>query len=358
MTVTPRRTIPPGPGRLRTVSVLAAAWAILIFTACADPVLAVTHLARGMQAPGIALNTIDGLAVNTDDLRGQAVVLIFGELYHGKTAEACDLIRTTQADERLRDEPVTTLLIVAQQTGTDDLKDAAADNGHVPETILHDPGREAFGDYRVTVLPSVVVVDEHGRVVHVIAGLTTGFADRLADALLLATGKITAETFDSRRRPQDGPVLSENEVKAIRLTQLAGQLSNRGMAALAEEKYTEALELSPANAPAHLGMGMLQLKRGRLAEAEKRFRKVMELDPDSVEASLGLAYVMTMRGDEELASAEKLTRRVLALNPAQPRAHYLLGLIQQQGGDIEAAAASFKKSAELLLDRYEQEASP
>jgi cytochrome c-type biogenesis protein CcmH/NrfG len=42
---------------------------------------------------------------------------------------------------------------------------------------------------------------------------------------------------------------------------------------------------------------------------------------------------------------------VLEGDPAQPRAYYLLGLIQEQRDQSAEAAASFKRSAELLLER-------
>ncbi len=332
--------------------------ALLTLAAWVDPACAVTHLKRGDDAPNIELTDTTGAAISNDSLRGGTVILIFGELYHGKTVQACVKIRHAIDDERLQGEPIRPLLVVTQQMNPEQIHEMARDNEHTLPAIWYDTDRVAFGAYRVAVLPSVVVIDTQGRVVHTIAALTTDFSDRLTDALLLATGKITADQFEIRSHPQVEPGLTQDQARARRLTMLAGQLSARGLVALAEQKYTESLKLDPKQTAAWVGMGTLKLKRGRLSEAELQFRKALGLDPGATDATLGLAFVMTRRGGDELSEAGKLTRKVIANDPSQPRAHYLLGLIHQQSGDSEAAADSFKRAAELLLDYYELEPTP
>ena len=331
---------------------------LLTSTAWVGPAGAVTHLKQGKPAPPLDLASLDGQRVNNDTLLGGAAVLTFGELYHGKTVEACVMIEQALADERLRGETIKALLIVSRRVDPDQLQEMARDNKNALPTILHDADREAFESYRVAVLPSVVVIDPEGRVVHTVASMTTDFADRVTDALLLAAEKMTSEQFEQRRHPETGPGLTDDQARARRLTMLAGQLSDRGLVALAEQKYAESLELDPKQTAAWVGMGTLKLKRGRLSEAEQQFRKALEHDPQATEATLGLAFVMTRRGGDELAEAEKLTRKALADDPSQPRAYYLLGLIQEQAGNTEAAAESFKRAAELLLDYYELEPTP
>ena len=71
--------------------------------------------------------------------------------------------------------------------------------------------------------------------------------------------------------------------------------------------------------------------------------------------ALGLAFVQAQRGGTELADAERTVRDVLGRNPAYPRAHFLLGMILEQQGKTQDAAASYKKAAQLLLDRSEEE---
>jgi Tfp pilus assembly protein PilF len=144
-------------------------------------------------------------------------------------------------------------------------------------------------------------------------------------------------------------------VRAERVSQLARQLARRGLDDMAAEKFREALALDPHHVPAHLELGMLMLKQQRLPDAEQQFRAVLADQPLSMRASLGLAFVQTQRGGVELDQAEQTVRELLARNPAQPRAHYLMGLINEQRGKSQDAAANFKRAAQLLLERSDEE---
>jgi cytochrome c-type biogenesis protein CcmH/NrfG len=204
-------------------------------------------------------------------------------------------------------------------------------------------------------MPSAVVIDKQGRVVHAVAGLTSRFSDVLTDSVLFAAGKLSAERLEQTLNPQASTAPGDVAARADRLTQLARQLARRGLDELAAEKYAEALKLNAHHLDAHLGLGKLLLKRRRLAEAEVHLREVLVRDPGSEDGMLGLAFIQTLRGKEETPEAEKTVRAVLAKNPSQPRAHFLLGLIQEQRERMGEAAASFKRAAQLLLERSEQE---
>lgn len=326
--------------------------AIAAAAALAPPAIAVTHLKRGMVAPTFDLPTLDGPALRNTDLRNRTFIIVFGELYHDKTLEACEAIRQALADERLAEEPIATLLVVAQDATAAELQALVAEHD-VRATVLHDTGRRAFGEYRVAVMPSVVVVDGKGRVVHAIGGYTARFRDILTDALLVATGKLSPEQFDQSLHPGSGEGPSEDELRAGRITQMARQLARRGLDEMAEEQYLEALRLAPDVAAARLGLGILLLHRKRLADAEAQFRQVLARQPQSVEAALGVAYVQTLRGGDELEQAEDSLHDLAAANPSEPRVQYLLGMIHQQRGEMEDAAASFRAAAEMMMTRHE-----
>jgi Tfp pilus assembly protein PilF len=202
----------------------------------------------------------------------------------------------------------------------------------------------------------MVIVDAEGRVVHAVAGLSPRWPDMLTDTLLFATGKLTAERFEQALNPTPTTAPASADVRAERIAQLGRQLARRGLDDLAVEKFTEALKLDPHHLAAHLDLGDLLLKRHRLPDAEAHFRAVLAEQPASVPAALGLAFVQSQRGGDELIQAERRVRDLLAANPSQARAHFLLGLICEQRRQTEDAAASFKKAAQLLLERTETEA--
>ena len=320
------------------LTVLLAAWAH-----------AVTHLKRGDAAPTIALKDLRGADVDTAKLRGRTVVLIFGELYHEKTKQACALLEAALRDPRLEGEPVASLLVCAQPVKPDDERAAS------PATVVRDAERRAFGQYQVAVMPSVVVIDKDGRVVHALAGLGPRFGDVLLDSLLFASGRLSAAQYDAALNPAPSTGPAAADLRAARASQLARQLARRGLDDLSAEKFAEALALDPHHVSAHLELGMLMLKRQRLPDAEQHFRAVLAQQPTSMQASLGLAFVQAQRGGAELDVAERTGRELLARNPALPRAHYLLGLIDEQRGKPQDAVADYKRAAQLLLERAEEE---
>ncbi len=330
-----------------SLAAVAASLALLL-TAAAHS--AAPNPPRGSDAPPIVLSDLNGMPVDTAKLAGNTLVLVFGELYHKRARQACAEVMEIVDDPRFARDAVVPILIIAQDAPPKELREEAAD-GKFPSIILRDPKRDAFGAYRVVVVPTVVVVDGHGKVVHALPGFLPRFKDILTGAILLSTGKVSPEDFDRVLDPDGVPSPSKETLKAGRLVDLGEQLMRRGMADMAEERFNEALTVVPGHADALLGLGDLMLTQSRLDDAEARFRAVLASTPDSTEATLGVAAVQILRAGDGLALAEATVRQVLAANPRQPRAHYLMGLVQERHGDAPAAAASFKKSAELLLER-------
>jgi Tfp pilus assembly protein PilF/peroxiredoxin len=316
----------------------------------------VTQLKQSMEAPGFKLKDTAGTEVALADLKGKIVVVIFGELYHDKTVDGCRQIETVLKDERLRGVEIVPLLITAQEAKAEDFKLEAA--GKVSMMVLRDTERKAFGDYQVTAMPSVVVVDKEGKVVSAVAGLIPQFSDIVSDSLMLAAGKLSNEQFLKARAPQFQAAPDDTVVRAQRIALLAKQLGLRGMDDLAVEKFNEALKLDPHQLDGRVDYGNLLLKRQRLAEAEAQFRAALAVQANSLPATLGLAFVQAQRGGPELDAAEKTVRDILMKNPTQARAHYLLGTILQTRGKMDDAAASFKKAAQLLLEQSQEESLP
>ncbi|MHC4991015.1 MAG: TlpA family protein disulfide reductase, partial [Planctomycetota bacterium] len=245
----PRSTTPcrmPPPRAAASLCVLAACTLSLTLT---TPLRAVTHLKAGATPPPIALETLAGERFSLEGALGRPLVVVFGELYHQKTLEACGDLREALASDVLAPSAITTVLVIAQDATKEQLRGRASDP-RLPATIVHDAGRKAYGDYRVTVMPSAVVIDDKGRVVHAVAGYSARFRDIVTDALLVALGKLTREAFEARLHPTGGTPVDEARIRASRLASLARQLSRRGLDAMAREKYDEALELAPDYVPA------------------------------------------------------------------------------------------------------------
>ncbi|MHC5003907.1 MAG: peroxiredoxin family protein [Planctomycetota bacterium] len=351
----PQRRAGGQPGD-RAIAPVLAAVVIAAAAVLTMPAPAVTHLQRGEVPPAIELPDLDGQVHRTADLRGRVVLLVFGELYHRKTLEACAAAGEIVGSGRFDEVPMTTLLVISEKGDAAGLRERAATLDPVI-TVLHDPTRRAFGDYRVAVMPSAVVIDRDGRVVHAVAGSTGRFADIVTDALLVASGSLSVERFDETLLAAAAAAGDERLVRVTRISGLARQLEHRGLDVLAEEKYREALELAPEHTVARLGLASLLLRTGRIAAAEREFNRVLEIEPDSAGGLLGLAHLHALRGGAEAAQAERICHEVLAVHPGEARAHYLLGLIHEQRDEAQEAAESYKRAAELLMERVGRAAS-
>jgi len=304
---------------------------------------------RGSVAPAINLPDLSGQIVSTAKLAPRSLVLIFGDLNHDGAKRACADVLDVLAEPRLAGVAAVPILIVAQDLPAAQLKEQAA-QGRFPAIILNDPRRDAFGAYRVLVIPTVVIVDGQGKVVHSLPAFLQNSREVLAQALLMAAGKETAEQFERAIEPNAAEVPHE-QVRADRLVHLAVELTRHGLYDMAEGRYKEATELAPGHVGATLGLGDLMLRQNRLDDAEALFRSVLAAHADSADAALGLASVQTRRGGDDLAKAEASLKAILAKEPGQPRARYLMGQILERRGDCPGALAEYRKAAELLMER-------
>lgn len=82
-----------------------------------------------------------------------------------------------------------------------------------------------------------------------------------------------------------------------------------------------------------------------LSQARARFEKALELSPDEPEASLGLAVTLLRLG--ELAAAREPLGRLIARPGPQPDAMLCLGNVELRAGDPGLAAARYRSALEM-----------
>lgn len=332
-----------GVSRLSLNALLAAMVAAVLLAA---PAMAMPE--RGSEAPEFTLTSLGGEQVSLERFKGRAVVLLFGELGHERTNLAAADLRKAIDDRRLVKEEAVAIMIVAHDRAPEELPREAR-GAALPELILHDPKREAFGAYRILVIPSVVVIGTDGRVVYAAPGFVPRFRQLLGEALLVATGLESPEAFQRSVDPPDEAERDPAETRAERLLHLGEQLLQRGMTDMAEARFREAVHAAPGMLSAHLALGRMLLEQNKLDEAEAQFNAAQASHPDSIEATLGAAEVMLRRGDDRADEAEAILRDALDAAPSSARAHYLLGALHQRRGEHEQAAEAFRRAAELLL---------
>lgn len=314
------------------------------------PAHALVDLKRGDPAPRITISAIDGKVVDTQQMRGEVLLVMFGEAGQQRTERACRLIDAALDIPRLDDQRIQWILVLSKGSEVDDLAFDITEAKR-PPIVVHDTAREVFGAYQTVVSPTVAVVDRRGNLVHIQTGLTPQFGDIVLDALLVGCGKLTFDQFDANLRGGSEVIVDQPHRRAERLVQLAHRLVQRNLTSLAESKYREAIELVPESIEARLGLAEALMELDRSAEAEVLFERVIHEAPNTLQAKLGLASIYLARDRAALTDAEELIQYVLAHAPNNGRAHYLLGFVHEQRGATTEAAASFKTAAQLLLEQ-------
>jgi tetratricopeptide (TPR) repeat protein len=243
------------------------------------------------------------------------------------------------------------VLLVFSQNPTPEQLAALQGEDKIHAEVLLDKEQSAFGDYNVVVLPTVVVIDKSGRISLISSGYSLFFADLVEDAVLLATGRITQEQFDSSRfAGQENAVSDTPERRARRLTGLAEQLMRRNYWELALQRLREVMTVDSTYLPAEIDMARCFVRMNLLPEAEHQLQEVLEADARHLEANLIMAHVEILRGGEEIQVAEDRLERILAATPTHPEAHYLLGLAYEAQGQKDLALSHYKKAAQYLLE--------
>jgi Tetratricopeptide repeat len=96
--------------------------------------------------------------------------------------------------------------------------------------------------------------------------------------------------------------------------------------------YRQALHLQPANAEAHINLGIGLWDQNKLAEAMASFQEALRLHPASAEARTKLGMVLADQG--KLAEAKVCFQQALRLQPANAEAHTSLAILQLLHGDF------------------------
>jgi len=306
-----------------------------------------THLpARGAKAPPIVMPTVDGGRIDTNDLHGSVVVVLFGESGRERTTQAARAVQHALGDPRFREATPHWLLVLSRGSDPERLDELV---GTPRPRVIHDVERSVFGAYGVVVQPTTIVLDREGRVVHAMPGLGPRFDDVILDAALFAAGEISSERFEATIHPTEEGPDAERRTRAERIARLAVRLRRRGLPEMAEAEFRTALEIEPNTVTARIGLGDLLLEREDLDGAESHYRAALAVRPRSLEATLGLAAVHVQRGGSRLIEGEALVRQVIERSPRRARAHYLLGIVHEERGEAGLAAASYRRAAELLL---------
>src|SRR6185369_4185320 len=125
-----------------------------------------------------------------------------------------------------------------------------------------------------------------------------------------------------------------------------------------EGRYAEAqaqalryLEQDPAQAKAHMILGLALWKGGRVEEAVHALEIAVSLAPDDAQAHLALGNVLrdARRPDDAVAAYSRAAGR----NPALAAAHFNRGVALRESGRLRDAILAFRAAARLDAGDFE-----
>jgi tetratricopeptide (TPR) repeat protein len=98
--------------------------------------------------------------------------------------------------------------------------------------------------------------------------------------------------------------------------------------------YSKALEFTPDNGDARLGLGDVYLQQGKSEDALNEFNRVLAANPKSAAAHFRVADANLRLG--RFKEASEAAAKVLALDPGHRKAHYVLATaLLRMGSDVE-----------------------
>lgn len=118
-----------------------------------------------------------------------------------------------------------------------------------------------------------------------------------------------------------------------------------GDAASAENTFRKATEVDPLFAPAHLDLGLAELKQGKLVDAIASIRRSLEIDPSSPGAHLflGIAEYQSSHAEEAMVDLDKAIKE----DPNSIQALTWLGIVELNTGHPDRATGPLDRAAEL-----------
>lgn len=324
-------------------------WTVLSGVLCAVMLTGGAHaddvrnVKRGEPVPEYRMATLGGQVIDSAELKGKVVVLIYlsaeqksSELASGESQE----IATRYADQPLQFVHVTA--DVVHRAYFEKLR--AEKSITIPLGL--DPARELYSRLGLIVFPTTVVSDRDGKLLHVISTRGPDYAHVLDVYVRHALGLIddaglrdalTARTAQDRS-PQS---LASRHRAAARL------LRDKGLNESAEEELKSALKLDPQSRDVQLDLADLYLRMGRFDEAGKLLEGVLAADSRHHRARLlkGIAAFRLGNLDE----AQTLLTEVLVLNPDPARTHYYLGMICERKGEKDKAIEHYREALGRVL---------
>ena len=146
--------------------------------------------------------------------------------------------------------------------------------------------------------------------------------------------------------------LSQGAEKGLEILVGEGnELLNKRDFAAAEEKYRQAVALSPEQEDLHYNLGLALARQGKVEEAKKHYEKALQLFPDYAEAQNNLGNLLLAQNKIDEAIA--LFRKAIQNSPENASFRNNLGTALARQQMVAEATAEFQEAVRLAPDYAE-----
>lgn len=303
----------------------------------------VRNVKRGEAVPEYRMATLGGQVIDSAELKGKVVVLIY--LSAEQKSSELAAAESQEIAARYADQALQFVHVTADVVHRAYFERLRADKS-ITIPLGLDPARELYSRLGLIVFPTTIVSNREGKLLHVISTRGPDYAHVLDVYVRHALGQIddaglkdalTARTAQDRS-PQS---LASRHRAAARL------LRDKGLNESAEEELKSALKLDPQSRDVQLDLADLYLRMGRFDEAGKLLESVLSADARHHRARLLKGIAAFRLGD--LDQAEQILTEVLVLNPDPARTHYYLGMICERKGDKDKAIEHYREALGRVL---------
>jgi tetratricopeptide (TPR) repeat protein len=301
-------------------------------------------LKRGQEVPDLTLPTLAGEQVALRDQRGKVLVLVFLSARQRSSEKAA--VSAHQIVQKFRPGDISLLFATADAAQSAYFR-AQRDRDNVHEPLMIDFERKLYGGLGLIVMPTTIVVDREGKLLHVISAYRSDYEHVLETYIRHGLGELDegqlekaleSATFQ-HNRAQDRIARHRAAARLLRENSLFDDARNELEAALAIKADDDETLLDLAS---------LDLAQKRIDEAAGIVDSVLKDEPRHRRARLmrGIILFKTEHYDE----AERVLTEALSLNPDPVQILYYLGRIHERRGDTAKAAEYYRRALERLLE--------
>ncbi len=141
----------------------------------------------GKAAPDFALKTVDGQDIKLSDQKGKVVVLDFWVTWCPPCRKSLPHVQSVSQDKALAAKNVV-VCAVNERESADDVSKFLQDNHYTFKVALDSSG-SAGNDYKVTGIPTTVIIGADGVIKNVFIGFGDDSAKQIDDAIQQVVGK-------------------------------------------------------------------------------------------------------------------------------------------------------------------------